>query len=66
MPQVTLRPNLYRMVRVVMSDGATFRVPSAVRILGDTLQLERDPHNHPVYLVRALACEEASDSTSQP
>mmetsp|Transcript_6213 Transcript_6213/g.20406 ORF Transcript_6213/g.20406 Transcript_6213/m.20406 type:complete len:90 (+) Transcript_6213:43-312(+) len=50
MPQITLRPNLYRMVRVVMSDGATFRMPSAVRVVGDTLQLERDPHNHPVYL----------------
>lgn len=36
-----------------MSDGATFRMPSAVRVVGDTLQLERDPHNHPVYLVRA-------------
>mmetsp|Transcript_17157 Transcript_17157/g.47768 ORF Transcript_17157/g.47768 Transcript_17157/m.47768 type:complete len:86 (+) Transcript_17157:3-260(+) len=50
MPQLTLRPNLYRMVTVVMSDGSTFRMPSAVRIVGDTLQLERDPHNHPIFL----------------
>ena len=35
-----------------MSDGATFHVPSAVRMVGKTLQLERDPANHPVYLVR--------------
>ena len=45
----------YRRVRfffaqVVMSDGATFRVPSAVRLVSKTLQLERDPANHPVYL----------------
>eukprot|EP00967_Tisochrysis_lutea_P135612 scaffold240919_cov39-Tisochrysis_lutea.AAC.2 len=39
------------MVTVVMSDGSTFRMPSAVRIVGDTLQLERDPHNHPIFLV---------------
>jgi len=52
MPNYALRPNLYRMVTMVMSDGATIRVPSAVRMVGNTLQLERDPHNHPVFLVR--------------
>ena len=35
-----------------MSDGATFHVPSAVRMVSKTLQLERDPANHPIYLVR--------------
>ena len=38
---------------MVLSDGSTFQVPSAVRMVSKTLQLERDPHNHPVYLVRA-------------
>lgn len=33
-----------------MSDGATFRIPSAMRIVGNTLPLERDSANHPVYL----------------
>ena len=46
-----LRPNLYRTVRVVLSDGSTFRVPTAVRMVGKVLQLERDPTNHPVYQV---------------
>ena len=40
-------------MQVVLSDGSTFQVPSAVRMVSKTLQLERDPHNHPVYLVRA-------------
>ena len=40
--------------QVVMTDGATFRVPSAVRMVSKTLALERDPANHPIYLVRAL------------
>lgn len=48
-PVYALRPNLYRTVRVVLSDGSTFRVPSAVRLVGNTLQLERDVVNHPVY-----------------
>ena len=51
----SLRPNLYRTIKIVMSDGATFRVPSAVRTVGNTLQLDRDPANHPAYLVRAAA-----------
>ena len=42
--------NLYRRVRVVMSDGATYWVPSATRLVGNTLQLERDTANHPVFL----------------
>ena len=42
-----------RITQVVLSDGSTFQVPSAVRMVSKTLQLERDPHNHPVYLVRA-------------
>ncbi|KOO35537.1 ribosomal protein l31 [Chrysochromulina tobinii] len=46
----SLRPNLYRTIKIVMSDGATFRVPSAVRTVGNTLQLDRDPANHPAYL----------------
>eukprot|EP00325_Prymnesiales_sp_UTEX-LB-985_P008296 CAMPEP_0174710064 /NCGR_PEP_ID=MMETSP1094-20130205/11810_1 /TAXON_ID=156173 /ORGANISM="Chrysochromulina brevifilum, Strain UTEX LB 985" /LENGTH=80 /DNA_ID=CAMNT_0015908805 /DNA_START=50 /DNA_END=292 /DNA_ORIENTATION=+ len=49
MPLVT-RPSLYRTIRVVMSDGATFHVPTAVRTVSNTLQLERDPANHPMYL----------------
>ena len=49
-----LRPSLYRTIKVVMSDGATFHVPSAVRTVGNTLQLERDTANHPAYLVRRL------------
>ena len=50
MPLLRLRPNLYRSVRVVMSDGSTYRQPSAVRMVGDLLALERDTANHPVYL----------------
>ena len=50
MPIFRLRPNLYRSVRVVMSDGSTYRQPSAVRMVGDLLALERDAANHPVYL----------------
>ena len=46
------RPSLYRTMRVVMSDGSTIRLPAAVRTVGNTLALERDPANHPVYLVR--------------
>ena len=38
-----------------MSDGATFNIPAAVRMVGKTLQLERDTANHPVYLVRRAA-----------
>jgi ribosomal protein L31 len=45
-----LRPSLYRNIKVVMSDGATFHVPSAVRMVGNTLQLDRDTANHPAYL----------------
>ena len=50
MPLARLRPNLYRSVRVVMSDGSTFRQPSTVRMVGDLLALERDAANHPVFL----------------
>ena len=50
MPLFRLRPNLYRSVRVVMSDGSTYRQPSAVRMVGGLLALERDAANHPVYL----------------
>ena len=50
MPLFRLRPNLYRTVRVVMSDGSTYRQPSAVRMVGGLLALERDAANHPVYL----------------
>jgi hypothetical protein len=49
-------PRQHRLVpfsQVVLTDGSTFRVPAAVRMVSKTLQLERDPHNHPVYLVRA-------------
>ena len=49
-----LRPNLYRTLRVVLSDGSTFRVPAAVRLVGNILQLDRDPTNHPVYQVARL------------
>ena len=45
------RPNLYRMMKIVMSDGSTFRVPSALRTVANTVALDRDPANHPVYLV---------------
>lgn len=38
-----------------MSDGATFSVPSSVRLVGKTLQLERDPANHPIYLGKSDA-----------
>ena len=41
-------------VQVVMTDGSTFQVPAAVRMVSKTLQLERDPANHPLYLVRHL------------
>ena len=50
MPFMKFRPNLYRTVRVVLSDGSTFRQPSAVRQVGEMLALERDTANHPVYL----------------
>ncbi len=50
MPLARLRPNLYRSVRVVMSDGSTYRQPSAVRMVGGMLALERDAANHPVFL----------------
>ena len=50
MPVFGYRPNLYRTVRVVLSDGSTFRQPSAVRMVGEMLALERDTSNHPVYL----------------
>ena len=49
MPRIT-RPSLYRTITVVMNDGATFRVPSALRLVGNHTLLERDPSNHPVYL----------------
>ena len=45
-----LRPNLFRTVRVVMSDGSTFHAPSAVRQVGKMLALDRDPANHSVFL----------------
>ena len=48
--RLPLRPNLYRTVRVVMSDGSTFLQQSAVRQVGEMLPLERDVANHPVYL----------------
>lgn len=44
-----LKPNLYRTLTVILSDGSTFRMPSAVRMVGNALQLERDTANHPVY-----------------
>ena len=50
MPFMKFRPNLYRTVRVVLSDGSTFRQPSAVRQVGEMLALERDAANHPVFL----------------
>lgn len=49
-PNPRLVPSLYRTVTVVMSDGSTYRAPSAVRAVGSMLQLERDTANHPVYL----------------
>ena len=45
-----MRPSLYRTVRVVMSDGSTYQMPSAIRQVGKMLALDRDPHNHPVFL----------------
>ena len=45
-----MRPALYRTMRVVMSDGSTYLAPSAVRQVGNMLQLERDTANHPVFL----------------
>ena len=50
MVNLRLRPSLYRTVQVVMSDGSTFKTLSAVRQVGDILQLERDPANHPIFL----------------
>mmetsp|Transcript_27408 Transcript_27408/g.45687 ORF Transcript_27408/g.45687 Transcript_27408/m.45687 type:complete len:95 (+) Transcript_27408:38-322(+) len=50
--QLRFRPDLYRMVTVVMSDGATYRIPKAVRIVGNVLQLDRDTSNHPVFLAQ--------------
>ena len=50
MTPMKLRPNLYRTVRIVMSDGSTYCQPSAVRMVGDLLALERDSANHPVFL----------------
>ena len=47
-----VRPNLYRTLTVIMSDGSTFQMPSAARLVGKALQLERDPANHPLYQVR--------------
>jgi len=41
---------VFSFAQVVMSDGATFRIPSATRLVGNTLPLERDSANHPVYL----------------
>ena len=38
--------------QVVLTDGSTFQVPSAVRMVSKVLPLERDPANHPLYLVR--------------
>mmetsp|Transcript_52110 Transcript_52110/g.111465 ORF Transcript_52110/g.111465 Transcript_52110/m.111465 type:complete len:91 (-) Transcript_52110:457-729(-) len=52
MPKLTLRPNLYRQVCVVMSDGSTFTSFSAVRQVGNILALDRDPANHPTYLAQ--------------
>ncbi len=51
MPIYSLRPNLYRTMRVVLSNGSTFRLPVAVRTVGEFLPLERDPANHPIYQV---------------
>ena len=51
-----LRPSLYRTIKVVMSDGSTFHVPSAVRLVSNTLQLERDTANHPAYQVCMQTC----------
>lgn len=50
MPRVrALQPSLYRTVKVVMHDGSTFRIPAAIRMVGDHLVLDRDPSNHPLY-----------------
>ena len=57
--------------QVVMTDGSTFHVPSAIRQVSKVLQLERDPANHPLYLVRkivaralyALACASRASLT---
>ena len=46
---LALRPSLYRAATVVMTDGSTYRTRSAVRQVGDLLQLERDTVNHPAY-----------------
>ena len=54
-----------------MTDGSTFHVPSAIRQVSKVLQLERDPANHPLYLVRkivaralyALACASRASLT---
>eukprot|EP00965_Chrysotila_dentata_P228772 6196796-Pleurochrysis_carterae.AAC.3 len=36
---------------IVQSDGSSFKMLSGVRQVGRVLQLERDPTNHPLYLV---------------
>lgn len=51
-----LRPNLYRTMKIVMSDGSTYKVPAAVRLVGNTLALDRDSANHPIYQVRRAHC----------
>jgi hypothetical protein len=70
MPVYKLRPSLYRSMRVVLSDGSTFRVPAAIRTVGNTLLLERDPVNHPVYQVRhcrhSCAPQHRSPSPAHP
>lgn len=50
MPNPAMRPSLYRTLRVVMSDGSTYRSPSSIRQVGSMLLLDRDPANHPVFL----------------
>ena len=45
MPFMKFRPNLYRTVRVVLSDGSTFRQPSAVRQVGEMLAAARFTHS---------------------
>ena len=49
-------PNLYRRVQVVMSDGATYFVPTATRLVTNMMMLERDTANHPVFLVGFALC----------
>ncbi|KAL1526285.1 hypothetical protein AB1Y20_015003 [Prymnesium parvum] len=43
-------PNLYRRVQVVMSDGSTYWIPTATRLVANLMILERDTANHPVFL----------------